>query len=331
MSGVEIHANMVAGLLEQRFLARLPPLAAAVLAIVLGLAGSLLQFRWQAGRSALLTAGGVLVFGLISLALFAVKGWSVPALPALFAAVVPYGSFGLIAYFEVERKRREIRQAFGHYLAPAILEEILADPARLRLGGRTAEVTLLFTDLAGFTSLSERVAPSEVGRFLNRYFTEMTRIVFAHDGTVDKFIGDALVAFWGAPVADAEHALKACRAALAMQERMRTLREEMAREGLPELHMRIGVNSGEAIVGNMGSSDLFNYTALGDTVNLAARLEGANKEFGTSILISDAVRMRAGPAIRTRPLGALKVRGRSDETPVFELTGLADERTGTTG
>jgi len=162
-----------------------------------------------------------------------------------------------------------------------------------------------------------------VGQFLNRYFTEMTKIVLEHKGTIDKFMGDAVMAFWGAPVPDADHAAQACRAAAAMQARMRSLREEMKEEGLPELFVRIGIHTGEVIAGNMGSSELFSYTVVGDAVNLASRLEGANKELGTSILISRAVYEKAAPGLRTRPLGKITGTGKAAEIEVFELLGTA--------
>ncbi|MEW6441416.1 MAG: adenylate/guanylate cyclase domain-containing protein [bacterium] len=323
MAGVEIHANMVHGLLEGRFVARLSRARAAILFFALGLLGSLLQAKWRPLRSGVLAGLALAGYWAGAYALVEAHGLWVPTLLPVLCFVVPYGSSGLNAYLQSERKRRQIRKAFGHYLSPEVLKVILENPEGLRLGGEKVEATILFSDIVNFTTLAERLSPEGVGSFLNRYFTEMTKIVFDCKGTIDKFMGDAVMAFWGAPVPDGEHALGACRAAAAMQERMRSLREEMKRDGLPELFVRIGIHTGEVIVGNMGSSELFNYTVLGDAVNLASRLEGANKDFGTSILISRSVYDRAASALQARPLGKITVKGKTTEVEVFELLGVA--------
>jgi len=325
MAGVEIHANMVLGLLTDRFVRRVDKGESLVLFLCLGLAAGLTQTRWRPLRSGILVLGLLGVYWGSAWTLFASRGLWLPTVLPLLCLFLPYGAMALRAYLQSERQRREIRKAFSCYLSPAILAEILRNPEDLKLGGRRVEATVLFSDLADFTKLAEKVSAEDVGRFLNRYFAEMAKIVFAHQGTIDKFIGDAIMAFWGAPLEDPEQAVHACRAALAMQERMQSLRQEMKREGLPELFMRVGINSGEVIVGNMGSAALFNYTVLGDAVNLASRLEGANKEFGTAILISAAVRERAVSGIRARPLGRISVKGRSAEVEVFELTGTLSE------
>jgi adenylate cyclase len=322
MSGVELQANMIDGLLRGRFVARLPAAQAALLGLCLALAGSFLQLRWRLFRSLALAIAFALAYGIAAFALFALREIWIPFLPAVFAAAAPYGYFALRALVLSERRRAALRRAFSRYLSPAVLDTVLEDLDQLRLGGVQVEATILFSDIAGFTAIVERTPPADVGRFLNRYFTAMTSIVFAHGGTLDKFAGDGLMAFWGAPVEDADHAVNACRAAVAMQDRLRSLREEMRREGLPELFVRIGISTGPVIVGNMGSEDLFNYTALGDAVNLASRLEKANKDYKTEILISSSVHERAAGTIRTRPLGAIPIRGKSIDVEVFELVGL---------
>jgi adenylate cyclase len=325
MAGVEIHANMILGLLEGRFVQKLARWEAALLLLALGLLGSLVQVRWKPFRSGLLACAILGGYWVCACGLFSGRGLWIPTLLPVLSFSVPYGAMAFHAYFQSERKRREIRKAFSHYLSPSILKAVLKNPEDLKLGGERVEVTILFSDLAGFTTLAEKLSPEGVHLFLNRYFTEMTSIIFAHRGTIDKFIGDAIMAFWGAPVADAEHAVHACRAAVAMQERMKSLREEMKVEGLPELFVRIGINTGQAIVGNMGSSELFNYTVLGDAVNLASRLEGANKEFGTSILISGFVYEKAAASVRARPLGRIAVKGKTVEVEALELVGIAAE------
>lgn len=319
MAGVEIHANMIHGLLQGRWVTRLSRGGSLALFVSLAAVVGLVQTGWKPLRSGLLTSLCLVLYGAGVSAAFLVRDAWLPTLPAVLCFVLPYGAAGARAYLQSERKRRQIRNVFARYLSPAVLRSVLSHPEDVRLGGHRAEVTVLFTDLAGFTGLAEKLEPEAVGKVLNLYFTEMTRIVFAHKGTIDKFIGDSIMAFWGTPLADDEHAANACRAALAMQARMATLREEMRREGLPELRMRIGIHAGEVLVGNFGSSELYNYTILGDAVNLASRLEGANKDLGTEILASRAVVERAGPAVRAKPLGRIQVRGRAEGIEVFEL------------
>lgn len=319
MAGVEIHANMIHGLLQGRWVTRLSRGGSLALFVSLAVFAGLVQAGWKPLRSGILTSLCLVLYGAGVCAAFLVLDAWLPTLPAGLCFLLPYGAAGARAYLQSERKRRQIRNMFARYLSPAVLRTVLSRPEDVRLGGHRAEVTVLFTDLAGFTGLAEKLEPEAVGKVLNLYFTEMTRIVFAHKGTIDKFIGDSIMAFWGAPLADDEHAANACRAALAMQARMATLREEMRREGLPELRMRIGIHAGEVTVGNFGSSELYNYTVLGDTVNLASRLEGANKDLGTEILASRAVVERAGSAVRARSLGRICIKGRTEEVEVFEL------------
>lgn len=321
MSGVEIQANMVNGLVHGDYSRRVEGGWFAGIVLALGLVGSALQRRWSPWGSFLRALFSLVVLLGIGFLLFRVFGLWIPSLAGTVALTVPFGWFGTEAYLVSEHSRRATRRAFSHYVSPSVLADILETPDKLVLGGRRADVTVLFADIVGFSGLSENIAPEEVARFLNHYFTEMTAIVFAHGGTVDKFVGDALIAYWGAPLEDPEHALNACRAAIAMQERLVNLRQEMESDGLPEPWIRIGLNTGEVVVGNMGSKTLFNYTVLGDTVNLAARLEAANKEHGTSILISRAVVDQAGGSLSVLPLGTISVRGRTAPLEIFELTG----------
>jgi adenylate cyclase len=321
MNGVEIQANLVDGFLNRRFVARLGGPATACLYLLAGLLGGLLQRRWRPLRSGLLTILAAAAFLAAAFLLFRNRLLWIPAFLSLPAFGVPYALSGAQAYLRSEAKRREIRKAFSHYLSPAVLESLLADPEKVSLTGRTVEATVLFCDIAGFTTLSENLPPEEVARLLNRHFDEMTRIVLEHRGTVDKFIGDEIMAFWGDPVPDPDHAFNACAAAVAMQERLAALRKEAGGGALSEVRVRIGINTGRVIAGNMGSSDLFNYTVLGDAVNTASRLVGANKERGTSVLISASTRERAGDRIKARPLEPVAVRGKSRPVEVYELTG----------
>ncbi len=320
-SGVEIQANMVADFLRGAFVTRLGRFESIILFLILGLIGSFLQIKWRPVFSGILAFSAFTIYIGIAYAIFQANRIWIPTISTLLPLSIPYGFFGIFAYIHTEKKRKEIKRAFSHYLSPAVLDTVLKKPDDLKIGGEKVEATVLFSDIAGFTRMSEKMSPEDVSRFLNRYFDEMTKIIFHYRGTVDKFVGDAIMAFWGAPLPDNDHALNACRAAVIMQERLSSLREEMKSEGMPEIFMRIGINTGEVIVGNMGSSELFNYTVLGDTVNLASRLESANKGLGTSIIISKSVYQKAEHTLSVRPLGRITVSGKTGEVEIYELVG----------
>lgn len=214
--------------------------------------------------------------------------------------------------------------SFGKFLPADLVRMLVSQGIEARPGGQRQDLTVMFTDLAGFTRLSERLG-DRIVPLLAEYLGRMSREVAAGGGTVDKFIGDAVMAFWGAPVPNSAHAVDACRAALACQRMMRVLASEgLGRHGA-ELSMRIGINTGEVIVGNIGSDDRLNYTAIGDAVNLASRLEALNKRYGTGIIIGEATRKAAGDAVIVRHLDVVAVYGRTAGTPVYELLAMADE------
>lgn len=221
-------------------------------------------------------------------------------------------------YVLVGREARFIRNAFGHYLAPEVVEELVERPEALTLGGERRCLTVLFSDVRGFTTLSESMDPEALGALLNEYMTAMTRIVMARGGTVDKFIGDALMAFWGAPLAREKHPHEAVGASLAMLQRLDALRAGWQQRGLPAIDVGIGVNTGEMNVGNMGSEDRFDYTVIGDHVNLASRLEGLNKTYGTRLLVSEFTRERLGEAFFCRRVDRVRVKGREDPVAIYE-------------
>jgi adenylate cyclase len=331
MSGVEIHANMVNDIIRGTFATRAGAFPRSLLFLSAGLIAALLQTNWRP------VSGGVIALASFALCLFlsclcfAKYDLWVPTLGMSFPVFMPYAFSGMTAYVRSEKRRKEIRRIFSHYLSPAVLESVLSHPERLKLGGERVAVTILFSDIAGFTTTSESMRPEEVAAFLNSYLDEMTRIIFERKGTIDKFIGDAIMAFWGAPAPDPDHALNACLAAVAMQERLKSLRKEFREKGMPEISVRIGINRGEVIAGNMGSSELFDYTVLGDPVNLASRLEGVNKEFGTSIIISRSVHEAVRDSVEARALGTIMVKGKTEEVEIYELLGMnanCDERKG---
>ncbi len=228
-----------------------------------------------------------------------------------------------------EREKRWIRKAFRHYLNPEVTEILARAPDRLRLGGERREITILFVDIRDFTGISETLRPEMLGELLNTYLGAMTDVVFRHDGLLDKYIGDAVMAFWGAPVLAQNNAVRCCRAALEMTATLRELREGWRPLGRPLIEIGIGINTGEAAVGNFGSPQRFNYTAVGDDVNLASRLEGLNKEYATEVLITERTRQAIGDEFITREIDQVLVKGRTQHVVVHELLGCrADDQDG---
>lgn len=321
--GVEIHATQIENALMGNALmpaSRGQNLLGVSVVILLTL--PLLVF-WNPLRTTLLTLVlGSGVMG-VSMWLFANHNlWVATATPLLALAVAFLGSFGG-AYFTEQRRASAIRSAFTRYVSADVVAEMIAHPELLKLGGQRRDISVLFSDLAGFTSLSEKLSAEAVGQLINLYLNAMTHVVMANKGTVDKFIGDAVMAFWGAPLNDDEHALHATQAAMAMQAAMHDLQPQFEALGVENLVMRIGVNSGPAIIGNMGSDLRFDYTAIGDTVNLAARLEGVNKAYGTRILLGSQTATLLQGRIPLRPVDRVRVKGKY--VPVDISTPCPDE------
>ena len=201
----------------------------------------------------------------------------------LLALLTTYTALTVYNYVTEEKAKRMIKGIFQHYVSAKLVDELINNPSMLKLGGEKRVMTVFFSDIEGFTSISEQIPPEELVVLLNEYLTAMTDIILKYDGMVDKYEGDAIMAVWGAPVYFEDHAKKACFAALEMQKKLVELRKKWISEGKPEIHTRIGINTGEMIAGNMGSRVRMDYTVMGDAVNVASRLEGANKQYGTYI------------------------------------------------
>jgi adenylate cyclase len=259
---------------------------------------------------------GALAFG--SLAVFESGVWLRVAAPVTGVAL---SSFGGVAYqYLVEgRERRKIKRLFSRYVAPDVFHHLMADPTRARLGGDRREMTVLFSDIRGFTTVTERGRPEDIVSQLNEYFTRMVRVLFEHRGTLDKFVGDMVMALFGAPVEDAEHAEHAVVAALAMRRELAALNREWEAQGRPSLDIGIGINTGEMVAGNIGSDTIMSYTVIGDAVNLGSRLESLNKQYGTHIIISESTRARLKGRYHIHPLGEVVVKGKTAPVAVFEI------------
>lgn len=316
-SGIKVHATVVDNALSGaalRPLGRAGNLASSALAAVF----AFFAFRrWRPVAGALMLAAfAALVVVAAWYAFVGLRTWIAVAAPVAVAGLA-YLIYGARGYLQERQRKAEIQRAFARYVSPDVVAEIARDPAKLALGGERRVITVIFTDLKGFTSLTETSPPDVVLKVLYRHFSLMTRVILGKQGTVVQFVGDAVTAFWGAPLQDPEHALHAVQAAIAMQEAMERLRGELRAEGLPEIHMRVGVNTAELSVGNYGSDDHFYYTAMGDGMNLASRLEGTNKFYRTPILLSGSTVAELGGRIPVRRVDRVRVAGKKNSIDIF--------------
>jgi adenylate cyclase len=232
-------------------------------------------------------------------------------------------SFGLVflGYASESQEKRMQRKTFERYLGAEVLEEALKHPDKLDKGEKR-ELTVLFSDIRGFTTLSERMLPDKLATFINEYLSPMTRIVFEEKGTLDKYIGDAVMAFWNAPLDQADHAMRACRAAMAMLSKLEELKAKWRADSYPEFDIGIGINTGQVIVGNMGSDVRVDYTVMGDAVNLASRLEGTNKGYETRVILGEGTYQQVKGQVTARKLGAVRVKGKKKPVEIYELRGI---------
>jgi adenylate cyclase len=330
--GAEVHANILETIFGNGAITRLPIGAVAVLLAFVAATSAVAMRRWRPLWS--------LLFGVAITGILAVATWGaflelnlwIPAGSSLAVIALMYLSLGGHSYLVEQARRKEITRAFSLYVTPQVVNTMIEHPERVNLGGERREITLMFTDLTGFTTFSEALTPEQVTYLLNRHFTDMTDVILEHKGTVVQFMGDAIMAFWGAPLDDDDHAYNAVVTAIEMQSAMAALRTDLAKEGLPQVHMRIGIHSGSAVVGNLGSAKRLGYTAVGDDVNLAARLEGINKLYGTEIMVSEDTARRVEGRIALRLIDKVIVKGKSQSVDVFspcenpkvtELSGLA--------
>ena len=224
-------------------------------------------------------------------------------------------------YFSGEKDRREMKNLFSKYVSQEVLEEILREPSKVSLGGEEKEITVFFSDIRGFTTLSEKITPRELVEILNKYFTAMTGEIFKNKGVLDKFIGDAIMAFWGAPIDDPRQAENAILAAIGMTKKLEGLNKEFMEKWGVQINIGIGIYTGRAVVGNIGSELRFDYTVIGDTVNVAARLEGLNKEYKTQIIIGESTKNKAEDKFKFKALGSVAVKGRAKPLNIFTPLG----------
>jgi len=253
--------------------------------------------------------------------LFTRQGLQLELFYPLGLIVLVYLGVTMHRFLAEERERERIRKTFESYVAPAVVQEMLKHPEQLRLGGERREISVLFTDIRGFTAMSENLDPEALVKLLHDFLNPMSNIIINQGGTIDKYMGDAIMALFGAPLIQADHPRLACRAALEMVATLEALNRTWVEQGRPLLKVGIGVNTGPVAVGNMGSDRLFDYTAIGDNVNLASRLEGLNKYYGTSILISDTTAKALENGFILRDMDMVRVKGKAQGVRIHELLG----------
>jgi adenylate cyclase len=330
MPGLEVHANVVDNILSNRFTARAPwthtALSVALASVVLALLAVFTSAWWT-------IAGAIALLGALAwtgTALFA-RGLWLPVVPPTLATTI--GAFGGVAYqYLIEgREKRRIKHVFSRFVAPDVYAHLLADPARARLGGERRRMSVLFSDIRGFTTVSESGRPEDIVAQLNEYFTKMVEVVFRHHGTIDKFVGDMVMALFGAPLDDPENADHAVRAALDMLDELDRLNERWAREGRPPLAIGVGINTGDMVAGNVGSEQVMSYTVIGDAVNLGSRLESLNKQYGTSVIISENTKQRLKGQYHIEALGEVTVKGKTRPVAIFQVLRSPDAGVGEQG
>lgn len=321
--GLEIHSTVIDNILKENFLhkpkwAKIYDLLAI---IVLGLIPGIALPRLSALKGILFTAALFILHIFISRLFFVQFGLWVNIVYPLLIIIVIYTSLTLFHYITEERERKKIRGAFSYYVSSSVVNEMLKSPERLKLGGDKRDLSVLFSDIRGFTTISEGLSPEELVHLLNEYLTVMTDIVFKYDGTLDKYMGDAIMAIYGAPLEQPDHPSKACHSALDMMEGLKELNEKWIHEGKKPLDIGIGINTGPMMVGNMGSAQRFDYTVMGDSVNLGSRLEGANKSYKTNILISESTYERVMDAFVCMELDSVRVKGKTLPVSIYQLVG----------
>jgi len=324
--GVEIHANMISGILNQD-IKQNPPyvLGANVLLLLLfGVVLAVLLPMLSPIQGTLLSAGVLVLTVIINASMWQYGNLALPLagglimVAALFALNMTYG------YFVESRTKRQITGLFGQYVPSELVDEMSKNPEQVSMEGESREMTILFSDVRGFTTISEGLDPKELSLLMNEFLTPLSRVIYGHRGTIDKYMGDCIMAFWGAPLQDPRHAYHAVLSGLEMQRTLTALQPRLKEKGWPEIHVGVGINTGRVSVGNMGSEVRVAYTVMGDAVNLASRLEGITKEYGAAVLVGEATKDEAHEFVY-RELDLVRVKGKDKPVAIFEPLGLIGE------
>ncbi len=341
INGVEIHANAIENILANSFLIKEPKAIEIGVIIFLSFFTFYVtsRFKIRFNYSLFLELFNIIIIaamlaGVRALSLYVFTHYNILASIMSANLAIILGYLGSLTYRLVflsiqvmsERKQKGmIKGMFSQYVNAAVVDELIENPDSLKLGGLKRDISVFFSDIESFTTISESMPPEDLVTFLNEYLTEMTAVIFKNKGTLDKYIGDAIMAFWGAPMPLEDHKFLACKTSLEMKKRLAELQKKWAGEHKIPINFRIGLNAGNTIVGNVGGSQRFDYTIIGDTVNLASRLEGANKEYGTRIMISESIYESVQDLVVTRELDLLVVKGKTKPIRVFELIALKED------
>jgi len=319
--GVEVHANIISGILDDRIKHKpawtvgyefvLLVVIAVGMALLLPLVSPLLAATGTLGITGLVVAGTFVAWN---------NNLILPLASPLLLILLLFMLHMSYGFFIESRGKRQLANLFGHYIPPELVDEMSESPEEYSLEGENREMTVLFSDVRGFTSISEGMDPKQLTQLMNALLTPMTRVIHKNRGTIDKYMGDAIMAFWGAPLADTEHARHALYAALEMMDELKIMQAEFKQRGWPEVNIGIGLNTGDMNVGNMGSEFRMAYTVLGDAVNLGSRLEGLTKEYGVNIIVSETTRT-AIPEFLFRELDLVRVKGKNEPVAIFEPVG----------
>ena len=324
MSGVEMHASVYDTLVQKKWLV---PVSLGIQGLLLILAGLFIGFLVPhvKARISAISAFAIWFAWILSAFFLFDRGYVLDIVWISLVMLFGYMALLLERWLESDTQRRQIRTAFTRYVSPSVVEQLVREPERLKLGGERRNMSVLFSDLRGFTTLSEGLTPEKLVGVLNTYLNEMTNIVFEEGGVLDKYIGDAVMAFWNAPLDQADHAARSVRTAIRMCKKL----EEMNREGVfpkgIELKVGVGVNTGEMVVGNIGADIRYDYTVIGDSVNLASRTESLCKEYGVLIIITKNTRDMLDESFVTRELDSVAVKGKKEPVRIYQVLGLAGE------
>jgi len=316
--GMEIHATFLDNFLSGDFMLECPVSRVWLGLFFIAILAGITVRCSRRSSSIVLAFAGLNTLSIVAGFIAYRQGIWLPVAPLISAALLAMVASVIVNYAVEGRQKRFIKGAFKQYLSPIVIEKLMENPDQLKLGGEEKVLSIFFSDIQGFTSISEKLSPAQLTGLLNEYLTAMTDIIYQTGGTIDKYEGDAIIAFWNAPLEQADHAVQAVRAALQCQAKLAAMRADLNARYGSNLYVRIGINTGLVVIGNMGSNQRFNYTFLGDAGNLAARLEGINKQFGTFLMISQNTRRAIGNAFPVRELSRVRVVGKAEPITIFE-------------
>jgi adenylate cyclase len=319
MPGVEIHANLIQSIIMRDFIYYQDDFSAVFIILILSIITGLFLYKFKIHIATILVALLAISYLFLSVLYSIQSGIILKILYPLIAISSVYIGIVVVYYRTEEKSRKWITSLFGKYVSPIIIENLIKNPDAINLGGEKKNITIFFSDIRGFTTISEKLDPEDLVHLLNDYLTEMTSVILQNQGLVDKYMGDAIMAFWGAPLDQPNHAELSCISSLEMIDKLKDLQKKWKNEDIPSFDIGIGLNSGDAIIGNMGSMNRFDYTAMGDNVNLASRMEGLNKIYGTNIIITENTYNIIKDDFETRQLDKVRVKGKKKAIPIFEL------------